>query len=45
MRNDKMLAFADRAIYQVLYNICDNAVKFSREGGKYRIRITSKDKR
>ena len=44
--NDKMLAFADRdAIYQVLYNICDNAVKFSREGGKYRIRITSKDKK
>lgn len=44
--NDKMLAFADRdAIYQVIYNICDNAVKFSREGGKYRIRITSKDKK
>jgi signal transduction histidine kinase len=43
---DKMLAVADRdAIYQVLYNICDNAVKFSREGGKYRIRITSKDKK
>lgn len=44
--NDKMIAVADRdAIYQVLYNICDNAVKFSREGGKYRIRITSKDKK
>jgi Signal transduction histidine kinase len=43
---DKMMAFADRdAIYQVLYNICDNAVKFSRESGKYRIRIISKDKR
>jgi len=41
---DKMLAFADRdAIYQILYNICDNGVKFSREGGKYRITITSAD--
>lgn len=43
---DKMIAIADRdAIYQVLYNICDNAVKFSRERGKYRIRIASKDKK
>jgi len=44
--SDKMVAVADRdAIYQVLYNICDNAVKFSREGGKYRIRIASKEKK
>ncbi len=42
----KLVVFADRdAIYQVLYNICDNAVKFSREGGKYRIRIFAKDKK
>ena len=31
---------ADRdSIYQVLYNICDNAIKFSREGGKYIVSI------
>nr|MBQ4320444.1 HAMP domain-containing histidine kinase [Clostridia bacterium] len=41
---DKMLAFADRdAIHQILYNICDNGIKFSREGGKYRVTITSAD--
>ena len=43
---DSMMALADRdAIYQILYNICDNGVKFSREGGKYRIRITAKDQK
>ncbi len=36
--HDKMLVNADRdAVYQVLYNLCDNAVKFSREGGVYKI--------
>lgn len=44
--DDKMFVFADHdAIYQILYNICDNAVKFSREGGKYRIGLHIKDKR
>ena len=37
---DRLMVFSDKdAINQVLYNICDNAVKFSREGGKYRISI------
>ena len=37
---DKMLVYADRdAIHQILYNLCDNAVKFSREGGHYLITL------
>ena len=37
---DRMFVYADRdAIYQVLYNICDNAVKFASIGGKYKIEI------
>ncbi len=44
--DDRMIAVADRdAIYQVLYNICDNGVKFSREGGKYKISIKDSDKK
>ncbi len=35
-----MYVLADRdAIHQILYNICDNGIKFSREGGKYQINI------
>ncbi len=35
---DHMDAVADRdAIYQIFYNLCDNAVKFSTEGGMLRI--------
>lgn len=42
--HDKMLVNADRdAIYQVLYNLCDNAVKFSREGGIYKISHIERD--
>ena len=37
---DNMYANADRdAIYQILYNICDNAVKFSKEGGILRLSV------
>ena len=37
---DNMYVSADRdAIYQILYNICDNAVKFSSEGGLLRLSV------
>lgn len=44
---DNITVNADRdAIYQILYNICDNAVKFSREGGLLRLTlIRYKEKR
>ena len=39
--NDEMYVIADEdAIYQVLYNLCHNAIKFSKEGGKFIIRIS-----
>ena len=38
---DNMTAVADKdAIHQIMYNLCDNAVKFSREGGLLRISIS-----
>ena len=44
---DNMSVRADRdAIYQIMYNICDNAVKFASEGGVLRITIMRhKDKK
>ena len=37
---DNIWALADRdAIYQIMYNLCDNAVKFSTEGGLLKISI------
>ena len=43
---DNLYVWADHdAIYQILYNICDNGVKFAREGGKYRIRILERDRK
>jgi len=43
---DNMYAIGDTdAIHQVIYNICDNAVKFSYDGGLYRVSIKAKDKK
>ncbi len=40
-QEERMIANADRdAIYQVLYNLCDNAVKFASDGGKFKIKIS-----
>ncbi len=39
--DDEMLAVADKdAIYQVIYNLCHNAIKFAREEGRFRISIS-----
>ncbi len=44
--SDSMYAIADSdAIHQILYNICDNAVKFSFVGGVYRIHIWEQEKK
>ena len=38
---DTMSVNADKdAIYQIIYNLCHNAIKFSAEGGKFAINIT-----
>lgn len=38
--DDRLYVYSDKdAVYQVLYNLCDNAVKFSKDGGIYRITI------
>ena len=44
VEDDNMFVYGDKdAIHQVFYNICHNAIKFSYEGGKYRIRINRLD--
>ena len=43
---DRMTVSSDYdAVYQVFYNICHNAVKFSREGGLLRLRINETKER
>ncbi len=43
---DNMIALADNdAIHQVIYNLVDNAVKFSDEGGELLIKIQERDKK
>ena len=38
---DTMSVNADKdAIYQIIYNLCHNAIKFSRDGGRFAINIT-----
>ncbi len=38
--SDNMFVKGDRdAIYQVLYNLCDNAIKFSKQGGRYVVSV------
>lgn len=40
---ENMIVLADHdAIYQIFYNICDNAVKFSFDGGVFRVSIQRK---
>ncbi len=41
--SDYLSVYADKgAIYQVVYNLCDNAIKFSRPGGVFKIEIGKK---
>ena len=38
---DTMMVNADKdAIYQVIYNLCHNAIKFAKEGGKFVIKLS-----
>lgn len=44
--SDRMEVLADRdSVHQVLYNICDNAIKFADEGGDYAISVREKEKK
>lgn len=42
--DENMFVVADRdAIHQLLYNICDNGIKFAKENGAFRIQIRQAD--
>ncbi len=44
--NERMMVNADHdAIYQIFYNICHNAIKFSKEGGLLRISVSEEKER
>jgi signal transduction histidine kinase len=44
--SERMMVNADHdAIYQIFYNICHNAIKFSKEGGLLRISVTEEKDR
>ena len=44
--SDEMPVHADKdAIYQVIYNLCHNAIKFSKDRGRFVIRITREENR
>ncbi len=44
--SEHMDVWADRdSIHQVLYNICDNAIKFAYDGGDYKISIKEREKK
>lgn len=44
LEKDKMLVLADSdSIHQVIYNLVDNAIKFSYDKGLLRVRVTQKD--
>ena len=41
---DEMQVYADKdAIHQVIYNLCHNAIKFAKYGGRFEIKISSCD--
>ena len=43
--DDRVMVHADKdSIHQVLYNLIENAIKFARVGGKFRISISETDK-
>ncbi len=43
---DEMMVYADKdAIYQVIYNLCHNGIKFANNGGRFEIRLQNDDQK